>query len=367
MRATVWAIATAVACGGGHGVAPDAISDSPADAARDAAWVSAWNAPTGDPLTGVTLADGWTDLRALSPSLEIPHGWTDSLFAEPSGRELVFAYEQTDFFDFYISNGTDSELTGPPLAGVSAPTFEIFQADLEQTDWQVSEQAIDAFDPTATQASPSLNQAGDLIVFTRFDATGRGRLFWSQRVAGQWSNPSELSIDSAACSDDNAKIVGDLASGLTVYFDSTRSDVAGTSTTCGAHQVYTATFANGAFSPVSASAGISTLNDDNSQPFASADQQTLYWTALTQTQYGIAVATRQVDGSFGDQHYIAQPTTAGTFSGNVALIGEASVVDLPEGSLLYMMCGVAMNTHGGMTFHDADYIQLEPCVARRPH
>ncbi|HEY1558991.1 MAG TPA: hypothetical protein VGF94_29415 [Kofleriaceae bacterium] len=367
MRSALWVITTCVACGGGHGAAPDAISDSPADAPPDAAWVSAWNAPTGAALSGATLSDGWTDLRELSPPLEVAGGWTDSLFALPGGRQLLFAYEQTDFFDFYISNGSDSEVTGPPLAGVSPATFQIFEADLEQTDWQVSEHAIDAFDPSAVQASPAANAAGDLIVFTKFALpSGRAKLYWAQRPSQAWSAPVEMPIDSVACNDDNAKLVGDLATGFAVYFESSRTDVAGTSTTCGARQLYTATYANGVFSPVSAVPGIPTVNTDNSQPFATLDQQTLYWSGVTQTAYAIFTATRQPDGSFGDVHPIVQPTISGTFSGNVALIGEASVVDLPEGSLLYMMCGVAMNTHGGMTFHDADYIRLEPCVARRP-
>jgi len=205
-------------------------------------------------------------------------------------------------------------------------------------------------------------------VFTKFVLpSGYSKLFWAQRAGDTWTAPIEMSIDSASCNDDNAKLVGDLASGFTVYFESTRAEPAGTSSSCSsARQLYTATYANGAFSPVAAVAGISTTNDDNSQPFATLDQQTLYWSGVTQTQYGIFTAARQPDGSFGDVHPIAQPTTSGTFSGNVALIGEASVVDLAEGSLLYMICGVAMNTHGGMTFHDADYIELEPCVARRP-
>jgi len=55
------------------------------------------------------------------------------------------------------------------------------------------------------------------------------------------------------------------------------------------------------------------------------------------------------------------------FAGNVTLLGEASIVEQPEGELLYRMCGVESNLANAMTFHDADHVALVPCVARRPH
>ncbi len=54
------------------------------------------------------------------------------------------------------------------------------------------------------------------------------------------------------------------------------------------------------------------------------------------------------------------------FSGNVALIGETSVVNLPQGQLLYMMGGEALNLNHGQTWHDADFIWPKPCVAKLP-
>ena len=357
------------ACNSSHGqdAVDSATADAPRDAAIDAAAVSAWDAPTGAPLSGVTLSDGWQDLRALSPVLEISGGWTDSLFAMPDGRRLLFAYEQTDFFEFYISNGQTQTLTGPPLAGASPPAFKIFEADLGAADWTITEHPVNSPDPSVVEASPAENASGDLMVLTYFTLpSGHAQLQYSQQSGGAWSVPAALAINSASCNDDNAKIIGELATGVTVVFESTRGDLAGTGSTCGARKLYTTTYASGAFSPIAAVAGISDASSDDSQPFLTADQSTLYWTGVRGGMYGIFTATAQGDGMFGAIHPIAQPTTSGTFSGNVALIGEASVVDLPEGSLLYMMCGVAMNTHGGMTFHDADYIQLEPCVARRP-
>ena len=39
--------------------------------------------------------------------------------------------------------------------------------------------------------------------------------------------------------------------------------------------------------------------------------------------------------------------------------GEASLVDRPQGQLLYMMCGVAYNEHGGNLYDDADNIRVD--------
>ena len=366
MRLAVLAIATAVGCHGTSPASPDA-ARAPRDAPADAAPVSPWTAPTGASLDGVTLSDGWQDLRALSPPLELPGGWTDSLFAMPDGRHLLFAYEQVDFFDFFISKGMDQEITGPPLAGTSPRTFQIFQADLGAADWQVRVHPIDAFDPTAVQASPAVNAAGDLLVFTKFELpSGHATLYGSTLAGGSWTAPARLSINSASCNDDNAKVVGDLASGYRIYFESTRTDAAGTSSTCGARHLFVAAFSAGSFGPVRELAGIPIPGGDDSQPFPTLDEQHIYWSGVRGAQFGIFVADRQADGSYTNIHPVALANTSSPYAGKVGLIGEASVVDLPEGSLLYMMCGVALDIHGGMTWHDADYIQLEPCVARRP-
>ena len=333
------------------------------DVAPDALWVSAWNAPTGAAIDGATLADGWQDLRALSSPLEIANGWTDSLFAMPNGKHLLFAYEQTDFYEFL--NGT-SVITGPPLAGLSPPTFKIFQADLGETDWRVSAHPINSPDPSVVEGSPAANASGDLIVFTEFTLpSGHAQLYYASNTGGTWSTPAALPINSVNCNDDNAKIVGEMSTGVTIYFESTRGDLAGTGATSAKRQLYTTTYANKAFSPIAAVPGIAVAGSDDSQPFPTLDQNTLYWTGVRDS-YGIYTATR-ANGIYGSIHPIVTPTLVPPVSGKVVFIGEASVVDVPEGSLLYMMCAVAMNTHDAMTYHDADYIQLMPCVARRPN
>jgi hypothetical protein len=203
-------------------------------------------------------------------------------------------------------------------------------------------------------------------VFTRFDpGTGRSRLFYASQVGGLWSTPSAVPINSAACNDDNAKIVGEVARGVTIYFESTRGDDTGAGTTCGQRTLYTATYANGAFSPVTRVPGIAVAGSDDSQPFATVDQRTLYFTSTRAGEYGVFTANRS-GGTFTAIHRIVAPTTAQPFANNLVLVGEPSIVERPQGSLLYLMCGVAYDEHGGKTFGDADNIRLIPCVARRP-
>jgi hypothetical protein len=103
-----------------------------------------------------------------------------------------------------------------------------------------------------------------------------------------------------------------------------------------------------------------------SQPFITADQQTSYWTSVRGSQYGVFVATRDANGQYGGIHQIVAPTTTPPVAGKLVLVGETSIVVRPEGQLLYLMCGVAYNEHGGATYFDADNIRLVPCVARRP-
>ncbi len=362
----------AVALAACHGAA-DLILDAaqPSDAAPDAAIdapvpLDPWTAPVGDPIDGATLADGWTDLRALPAPLAIPGGWTDSLFAQVDGLHLKFAYWPVDFFQFYQSSGMTQTVTGQPLLGADGSGFKLFAAELTPAGWTLSRDPIASSDPSVVEASSATNASGDVVVFTRYaPGTSRAQLFYASFANGAWSTPAALAINSTSCNDDNAKLVGELT-GFTLYFESNRGDVAGTGTTCGQRTVYMTTFAAGAFTPVVPIPGIATTTSDDSQPFITLDQQTLYWSTVRGSEYAIATATLQPDGTFGPSHPVVTPTTAPPVTNKLVLVGEASIVERPQGSLLYMMCGVAYNEHDGQTYFDADDIHLMPCVARRP-
>ncbi len=347
-----WWLVVAACNSAPHTATQDATVDAgKSDAA--AAALDPWNQPLGNALAGVTLADGWTDLRALPAPMQIAGGWTDSLFATPDGLHLRFAYQPVDFFDFINGSGA-SVLTGAELAGDPSTTFQLFDATLTGSGWTIAADPVDA--PAVTMASPASNASDDLLVLTEF--AGPSRLYYAS-YGSAWSAPQPVPIGSGDANDDNAKIYGELASSVAIYFESNRGSDA-------QRTLYTTTYAGSAFTPVTQLAGIATTTSNDSQPFLTADQQTLYFTSVRGSQYGVFAATRQADGSWTNIHGIALATTDSTmFAGNVTYIGEASIVEAPEGELLYMMCGVAENLHGSDTYGNADDVALMPCVARR--
>jgi hypothetical protein len=351
------------ACNGGSSttLAPPSSTSTPPAVADP------WNPPLGDALVGVTFADGWGELHELPAPVQTQGGWTDSLMAAPSGLKLYYAYSRYDFFDFYISSGTQQTVTGP-ANGLSGNTFKIFEADLGASGWTTALSSVNSSDPSIVEASPAVNVSGDLIIYTQFNAyTGRASLYYANLSNGTWAPGGILGFNSEACNDDNAKIVGEMATTVTIYFESNRANDAGTGTSCNTNRnLYYTTYSNGSFTPVKPVPGIAVSGSDDSQPFITADQNTLYWTSVRNGTYGIFTATRQTDGNFGNIHAIATPTLAAPFSGKVVLLGEASVVSLSQGKLLYMMCGEAENLHNGQTWHDADFIALKPCVAKLP-
>lgn len=362
------------ACGGGpaagvdaSGPGRDAAADAEVDAvAADAAAPDPWTQPVGAPLAGVTLADGWTDLRALPAPLAFAGGWTDSLFAQPDGLHMKLAYAPLDFSQFFLSNGATQVVTGPQLLGTTGSQFKLYEAALTTAGWALAIDPVASADPSLVEASSATNASGDLIAFTRFEgASFQAKLYYASFAAGAWSAPLPAPFNSTSCNDDNAKIVGELATSSSVYFESNRGDLAGTGATCGQRTLYTTTVAGGSFSPVVAVPGIATATSDDSQPFLAADQTTLYWTSIRDGQYGVFGATLDA-GVFTGVHPVVLPTQTQPFAGTVVLVGEASVVERPEGSLLYLMCGVATDEHGGKTYGDADTVTLVPCVARRP-
>ncbi|HEY0252975.1 MAG TPA: hypothetical protein VGC41_15675, partial [Kofleriaceae bacterium] len=298
-------------------------------------------------------------------ALVIDGGWTDSLFATPDGTSLLIAYSQVDFSTFFISNGADAPVTGPMLAGIQPTSFKVFEADLGTADWAIAGHPIDSLVGTTATASAATNESGDLMIFTEFEASGHSQLYYSQKANGAWSTPAHLAFNST-CNDDNAKIVGELASSVTIYFESNRGNDAGTGGTCGQRTLYMTTYtaATDSFSPVAKVPGIAIAQSDDTQPFLSHDGTTLIWSGVRGT-YAVYAATKS-GATFGNIHAIATPTATAPVVGKVVLLGEPSIVDVPEGELLYMMCGVASNVGNAMTYHDADHIQLEPCVARRP-
>ena len=150
-----------------------------------------------------------------------------------------------------------------------------------------------------------------------------------------------------------------------MYFEPNRGDAAGSGATCGQRTLYTATFADGAFSAVAPMPGVATASSDDSQPFVTADRSQLYFSSVRAGGYGVYAATLDATGSASAIHEVVPAVTTGSVVDQLVLIGEASVVDVGDSEIVYMMCGVARDEHGSDTYHDADAIQLQPCSATR--
>ncbi len=183
---------------------------------------------------------------------------------------------------------------------------------------------------------------------------------------GNWSTALKLpeSVFGSNCSNDNPFIVGDLKNGVDVYFESDRADIKCTSKQEHKHIYHT--FYNpmkDEYTPITKVAGINgdQPGDDDTQFYISADKQHAFWTAVrpTKSQYGIFTAD-VVNGAFVNSRMIVEPTTSAPFTGKLVFPGEANIVELPQGYLLYMMCGLATResgkTHG---------VKLKICRAKK--
>jgi hypothetical protein len=331
--------------------------------------ISAWDAPVGAPIDGVTLADGWQDLRESPAPVNILGGWTDSAHIAASGESLYFAYSKVDAWQFIHSNGATKVFSGSARSGMIGDEFRIFRADLSANGWNIVYHPVNASNTNFAEASMSTNEAEDLMIFTRWSVIppNDGNLYYSTKTNDTWSTALAFPLNSA-CEDDNAFVVGSMNTEVTIYFESERGNDAGT--VCGGpKRIYKTTFTSangGSFSPVQQVPGLNGTNsgDSDNQIFVTLDQTKAYWTAVraSPSLYGVVTADL-VNGSFTNMHPLAYPNNyAPPFAGKLVWIGEANVAEVPEGSLLYMMCGVAQGDSGGQP----DNVQLKLCRARKP-
>lgn len=348
----------------------------------------AWCAPVGKLVQGATLSDGWKDLRYVPAPVNVSGGWTDSVAVTPDGRHLYFGYSRYDFALFNISvRDTPSSLvfdvTGPARLGVTADVFKIFRADLAGAGWTLAYPDVNDPDPAVSEASASVNEAQDLMVYSEFAANGDATLYAATLSGGSWSSlgalssygdPSGIYINDAAncpgeSGDDNGFIIGNYSSQVTLYWESHRGSVDGT--TCGGKRhIYQSTFTNatGTWSTIQIVPGLADLADpnfgesDDSQVSFSPDGATAYWTSIrtysgTPT-YGIFTA--DWDGSaYTNVRLIVNHTTSPPNTGNLLAQGELNVAEVPEGWIGYFMCGVAQSEDD----HD---LVLSVCRMRKP-
>jgi hypothetical protein len=329
---------------------------------------SAWRAPVGALIQGATLSDGWYDLREAGGGLNLNGGWTDSVAVSSDGQSLLFSYSRYDFSQFQDSLGLTWVVTGAPRTGMTGDYFKMFSAKLSADRWDVSFLPFNG-SPTEHEFAASANTADDIIVFSRW-ISGKGDLFFSIKTNGVWGPPLSIgavtggSQVNSACSDDNGFIVGSMETGIRLYFESDRADLMGTS--CGGNtHIYYSDFdpITNSFSPVQLVPGIngSGPTDKDFQPFFSKDKSKAYWTVLRSNDYGVYSADLSPGGTYTNLRSVVRPTFTSPFVGKLVLVGEANVAEVPEGWLMYMMCGIAQSESSGK----ATQIELKICVARK--
>lgn len=327
-----------------------------------------WNPPLGELVQGAQLSDGWTDLRILEGGVNIDGGWTDSVAVTPDGRRLYFSYSRFSFSEFFDSvNYSVFNPTGPFRIGMTGDHFKMFRADLSGSKWNITFSPFNTLSNLHEFAeSPNLNE--DIIVTTQY-VNSAGDLYYTVKTDGVWSPLLSISVVpggsqiNSICDDQNSFVVGSLATGLRLYFESTRSNLSGSA--CGTLQhIYFSDYdpVTNSFSAVQAVPGINSFTSTHSdtQPSFTHDKKHAYWTGVRDAAYGVFTA-ELVGNAYMNARPIIQPNFVSPFAGKLSLIGEANIAEFPEGWLLYMMCGIAQSEQN----NQPKDIKLKICVARK--
>lgn len=331
----------------------------------------AWNPPLAGPVQNLALAEGWTDARLVAAPVNVPGrgGWTDSVTVSRDGRRLYFGYTKWDYFTFESSQkfSTTGRDRTPAYSGNE---LQIFQADLTPTGWTVSHHPVNATSKLS-MASMGLNSREDAMVFNtyQFSPGYRTTMRLATRAGGSWSDAGALPPpinSSAGCLDDNGYIVGTLAGGATLYFESTRRKLDGSS--CGKERhLYFASYRDGAWSGVQEVAGVNSTGkgDSDMQPFLSEDLSRIYWLGSrpSQGKYGLFAADGNGRSFANARMVVGIRTFTKPWAGKVVRIGEPNVAVLPQGMVMYFMCGIA---EGDTWRGEPDNIQYRVCFARKP-
>ena len=323
-------------------------------------------------MQNLTLNEGWTDARLVAAPVNVPGngGWTDSVTASRDGKRLYFGYTKWDYFTFestqkFATTGRDR------TANYSGNELQIYQADLTPGGWSVHHHPINATSKLS-MASMGFNSSEDLMVFNTYQFTPvyRTTMRMAARSNNAWTDMGALPApinSSAGCLDDNGFVVGSLSGGAQLFFESTRRSLNGSA--CGKDRhLHSATYRNGAWSEVQEVIGVNSTGsgDSDMQPFVSEDKAKIYWLGSrpSQGKYGLFAADWNGRGYGNARMIIGIRTFTKPWAGKVVRIGEPNVVVLPQGSVMYFMCGIAM----GDTWRGApDNIQYRVCFARKPN
>lgn len=320
--------AGAEASGGDAGGASDG---GGGDATPDAA--PRTDPPTGDAIVGLELFDGWTDPRELPPPVTST-GWEDSSFISPDGTTFYFGYARLDYTALSQKVGL---VTGPDRPGQVGAGFDIYEARIGATGWDVVHSSVNTTSDVS-EAAMAVDRAQKTMLFVRFDGLGVGDIYASTKSAGgAWGTSTKLAAPiNTPCTEDNVHLTPD---GARMFFDSNRADDAGT--TCKAESdrdIWTATWNGSAWSAPTKLSGGPNATARRWQPFSSPTGDVVYWSGydLPDCPSGSCIykATQGDGGTYGAPVMVAR-AAAGDASkiGQAFAIGEVSITE--DGRYMY--------------------------------
>ncbi len=341
----VFSIAVFIGCNGSGG--GDGANDPPV----------APDPPVAGALQGLQLFEGWTDPRKLAGPINTA-GWEDSAFISYDGYMIYFGYAPLDYYEFTQGRQVVVGPTGPPKRpDQHGNSFDIYEALIQSGSWLIENSSANSNDPLIHEAAIGLNRNESKMAFVRFDP--EGDIYLSTRKPDNtWGTPELLPAPlNTACVEDNPHLSED---GQTLYFDSNRSDINGT--TCidesgGLERsIYVSDFDGGTWSRPAGIQGIPNESAFAWQVFVRQEGLYIYWSG--ECSGGISClfrARRLSNGSYGEETLIARAETLAPSPGDVIAVGEMSIT--ADGRFLYFVY---------IQYNGATDLELGIAAARKP-
>lgn len=283
--------------------------------------------PVGGPLNGIGLYEGWTDPRALPDTINTP-GWEDSSYISSDGTTLYFGYTQYDNRLLLTKEGRLKTI-GPQRPGQKGPAFDIYEAKIEGGAWKIKNSIVNSEGPDLSEAAVGVDRKQDVMAFVRFGP--EGDIYLSRHRDGVWTAPSKLPYPiNTKCVEDNPHLSPD---GRTIYFDSNRADINGTSCLeekLGGHErtIYVSKFDGKKWLDPQPLRGAPNEMKSNWQVFVSEDAKDVYWTGIEDDCPTLSIYRARLaeDGSYKDKTMVMQPVGFDNAKdGDVVAVGEMSI------------------------------------------
>lgn len=312
--------------------------------------------PVAGALQGIQFFEGWTDPRKLADPINTA-GWEDSAFISYDGALLYFGYIPLDYYEFTQGHHVVAGPTGAPeRPDQHGDSFDIYEARIQGGSWTIENSSANSANPLHHEAAIGVNNDETTMAFIRFDP--EGDLYLTRRQQdGTWGSPELLPFPiNTPCVEDNPHLSGD---GLTLYFDSNRDDINGTSCLDESgglkRSIYISDYDGSTWSNPTKIQGIPNDSSYAWQVFVNQDGQYIYWAApCTGGDSCLFRARKLPNGSYGEKTVIAQSTTTPPTPGDVMAVGEMSITG--DGRFLYFVY---------MQYNSATDLELGIAVARK--